>query len=303
LRSASTYLASLGVTSPSTRNIRLRVTDPANVSNTTTTTLQTLIVDYGDAPSTFGTNRADSGAAHTISNGLRLGTLVDNERNGAPGADSNGDDTTGAADEDGIAFPVPIEAANVGLLNYVDITASAAGFVDAWLDLDNNGVFDNSDRLTPSAGFAVTAGTNRLFFVLPAGTAFGERSMRFRISSSGGLAPTGRANDGEVEDYKVNIQPLSTPVQPTINRPIDISPDNGILPQTSDTTPLVGWTAHPQNFYYTLVVREQCHRPDGVQQIQYHLQLQEVGALQPDNSILPLPDGTYTATLDSLQSH
>jgi len=291
------YLATLGVTSPSTRNIRLRVTDPANVSNTTTTTLQTLIVDYGDAPATFGTNRADSGAAHTISSNLRLGTLVDAERNGVPGADSIGDDTAGSADEDGVVFPVPLEAGNVGLMNYVDITASAAGFVDAWLDLDNNGVFDTADRLTASTGFAVTAGSNRLFFVLPAGTAFGDRSTRFRISSTGGLSPTGRANDGEVEDYKVNIRPLSTPVQPTINRPIDISPDNGILPQTSDTTPLVGWTAHSQNFYYTLVVVSNATSQTVYSKSNITFNFQEVGALQTDNSILPLADGTYTATL------
>jgi hypothetical protein len=121
--------------------------------------------------------------------------------------------------------------------------------------------------------------------------------MRFRVSSSGGLAPTGRANEGEVEDYKVNILPLSTPVQPTINRPIDISPDDGILPQTSDTTPLVGWTAHPQNFYYTLVVVSNATGQTVYSKSNITFNFQEVGALQPDNSILPLPDGTYTATL------
>ena len=291
------YLATLGVTSPSTRSIRLRVTDPAGVSNTISTTLQTLIVDYGDAPASFGTNRADSGAAHTISNSLHLGPLVDAERNGAPGADANGDDSTGTADEDGVAFPVPLEAGNVGLLNYVDITSSAAGLVDIWLDLDNNGVFDNDDRLSDDAGFSVVAGSNRFFFTIPAGTAFGDRTMRFRVSTAGGLNPTGRAVDGEVEDYKVNIRPLSTPVKPTINRPIDVSPTDGILPQTSDTTPLVGWTAHSENFYYTLVITSNASGQTVYTKSNITFNFQEVGALQPDTSILPLPDGTYTATL------
>ncbi|MFM7058412.1 MAG: GEVED domain-containing protein, partial [Planctomycetota bacterium] len=291
------YLAALGVTSPSTRNIRLRVTDPANASNTTSTTLQTLIVDYGDAPTTFGTNRADSGAAHTISNNLRLGALVDAERNGAPGANANGDDTTGAADEDGVVFPVPLEAGNVGLLNYVDITSSAAGLVNIWLDLDNNGVFDTTDRLTSDTGFSVVAGSNRFFFTIPAGTAFGDRTMRFRLSTAGGLNPTGRAVDGEVEDYKVNIRPLSTPVKPTINLPIDITPTNGILPQTSDTTPLIGWTAHSENFFYTLVITSNASGQTVYTRSNITFNFQEVGALQPDTSILPLADGTYTATL------
>jgi len=291
------YLAGLGVTSPSSRTIRLRVTDPASASNITSTTLQTLIVDYGDAPATFGTNRADSGAAHTISNGLHMGALVDAERNGVPGLVANGDDTTGTADEDGVAFPVPLEAGAVGLMNYVDITSTGAGFVDVWLDLNNSGVFDEADRLTSSSGFAVTAGSNRFFFVMPAGTALGERTMRFRISSVGGLTPTGRTGDGEVEDYTVNIAPLSTPVKPAINRPIDITPEDGIRPQTTDTTPLIGWTAHSENFYYTLVIVSNATSQTVYTKSNITFNFQEVGAQQPDMSILPLPDGTYTATL------
>ena len=296
-----TYLASLGVTSPSIRNIRLRVTDSSgalNNSHTTTTTLQTLIVDYGDAPASFGTNRADSGAAHTISSTLRLGSLVDAERNGVPGSLADGDDTTGTADdEDGVTFPVPLESGNVGLLNYVDIVSSGSGKVDIWLDLDANGVFDGADLLSTAGGFTVATGSNRFFFDIPAGTAFGSRVMRFRISASGGLSATGRANDGEVEDYEVNIRPLSTPVQPAIIRPIDITPTNGIRPQTSDVTPFIAWTAHTENFYYTLSIVSNASGNVVYSKSNITFNFQEVGLQQPDLSILPLANGTYTATV------
>src|SRR5204863_27743 len=41
--------------------------------------------------------------------------------------------------------------------------------------------------------------------------------MRFRLSTAGGLAPTGAATDGEVEDYKVTINPTPVVGAPVVN--------------------------------------------------------------------------------------
>ncbi|MFO0063475.1 MAG: hypothetical protein ACK57O_21580, partial [Planctomyces sp.] len=120
-------LKGLGITSPSIRTIRLQVQDSSGAANNTTvatTSLQTLIVDYGDAPASFGTLKADGGAAHTISNSLLLGLLVDDERSGLPGITASGDDSDGQADEDGVAFPIRLETSNIELPAYVDITSS-----------------------------------------------------------------------------------------------------------------------------------------------------------------------------------
>jgi len=251
------YLKGLGITSPRTSTIRLRVTDSSGALNNTgtvATTLQTLIVDYGDADSTFGTLKVDSGAAHTISNGLHLGNLVDSERNGQPGVTALGDDQDNLSDEDGVAFPIRLESGSIDLPGYVDVTVTQSGKLDVWFDLNGDGQFQTTERLSSPAGTAVTAGLNRFMFMVPAGTSFGGKTMRFRVSTAGGLAPTGRAADGEVEDYAVQVLPLSQPVTPSILLPIDITPSNGIRPQTSDSTPVVQWTVHPENFYYSIVV-------------------------------------------------
>jgi hypothetical protein len=84
------------------------------------------------------------------------------------------------------------------------LNASAAGFVDAWIDFNRNGTFDPAEKIANS--FAVVAGANVLVVPeVPASAVAGTTYARFRLSSAGGLAPTGSAPDGEVEDYAVQI--------------------------------------------------------------------------------------------------
>src|SRR5205807_1306494 len=53
--------------------------------------------------------------------------------------------------------------------------------------------------------FPLAAGANALSFRTPADAVLGPTFLRFRFSTFTGLAPTGIAPDGEVEDYRVNI--------------------------------------------------------------------------------------------------
>ena len=70
-------------------------------------------------------------------------------------------------------------------------------------------------------------GTNELSFEVPSTSALGATYARFRLSSSGGLAPTGLAPDGEVEDYLVGI--FANPYQnPDPRRRHDVN-DNGLV--------------------------------------------------------------------------
>lgn len=253
-------LSALGITSPDEFSIRLRVTDSSGATNNSdvdTTTLETLIVDYGDAAATFGSLRASGGAAHTIDPDtmLYLGSSVDHEQDAAVSAAADGDDIAGTDDEDGVSFPIRLESdPGTDLPAYVDLTVVGEGFVDAWMDLNDDGDFDTDERLTDAAGKSVNTGSYRLFFTIPAGTPVGVKNLRFRISSTGGLDATGRADDGEVEDYRHEVVALVGPGTPVITHPIDVSPGNSVPPQTSDTTPYIAWTRLAQNFYYQVDV-------------------------------------------------
>ena len=50
------------------------------------------------------------------------------------------------------------------------------------------------------------AGPSTVTFAAPCATSAGPSFARFRVSSAGGLAPTGPAADGEVEDYTVTTE-------------------------------------------------------------------------------------------------
>ena len=52
---------------------------------------------------------------------------------------------------------------------------------------------------------SVSPGDNVLCFDVPSWAADGTTYARFRLSTAGGLLPTGLADDGEVEDYQLTI--------------------------------------------------------------------------------------------------
>jgi hypothetical protein len=91
----------------------------------------------------------------------------------------------------------------------VIVNASGTGKLDAWIDFGRDGKFDASDRIATS--FPVTAGDNFLSFVVPANAVLGQTYARFRVSTAGGLGPTGIATDGEVEDYAVQVSAPPAP--------------------------------------------------------------------------------------------
>ncbi|MEO8460694.1 MAG: GEVED domain-containing protein, partial [Dokdonella sp.] len=173
-------------------------------------------LDFGDAPDSYGTLLASNGARHLIDPAatLRLGTCVDSEPDAAPNTAANGDDTAAGTttvgscaqagdDEDGIVFTSLAQACGTAT---VDVSASAPGKLDGWVDFDNNGQFDSADRIFAST--ALIAGSNSLTFAVPCNAVAGSSYARFRVSTAGGLAATGLAQDGEVEDYALMITAL-----------------------------------------------------------------------------------------------
>jgi uncharacterized repeat protein (TIGR01451 family) len=175
---------------------------PGNNNSTLVTTVNNL--DFGDAPDSYHTNLLVSdGARHRLGSALFLGASIDAEADGQPNAFATGDDNSGIDDEDGVTLPGTIGA---GLRATAKVVASAAGNLDAWVDFNGNGVFDASEQIATS--LPLVAGTNNVTFTAPVSAVGGGAFARFRFSSAGGLAPTGQAADGEVEDYAVPIAAL-----------------------------------------------------------------------------------------------
>jgi hypothetical protein len=101
------------------------------------------IVDFG-APVSYGTLYADDGAGHVIDGSLFLGAAVDGELDGLPTAGSDGDDADAPDDEDGVSLPASFLAGDPVDL---EVTASAAGLLNAWMDFDRDGEFDSGEQV------------------------------------------------------------------------------------------------------------------------------------------------------------
>jgi len=159
-------------------------------------------IDFGDAPPPFPTRLDANGAFHTIVPGVFIGTSVDSDYDGQPSALADADDQKNLDDEDGVqnaSSLIPGQWASV------EITASVAGFVDAWVDFDGNGSWaDAGDQVFASR--PVGPGKNVIKYLVPASAKVGTSYARLRFSTVGGLSFTGGAPDGEVEDYMVRIE-------------------------------------------------------------------------------------------------
>lgn len=188
-------------------------------------------VDWGDAPEmidtdgdmipdtpAYPTTAANNGPSHAILdtnldgfNDLTLGADADPEFDGQPDLQAMGDDLTGLInDEDGVEITSGVFP---GKAATIVIHASAAGFLNAWLDFNGDGSWAGFNSTDPDTGApvfvneqifsdqAVIAGRNDLVFAVPVQAAYSTTYARFRLNSTGGLSFTGPAADGEVEDY------------------------------------------------------------------------------------------------------
>ena len=181
-------------------------------------TLAPLSYDYGDAPETatsFPTTLSNNGARHVIEgNMLYLGAVRDGEADGQPDPTASAD----GADEDGVGVVPLIRGANVA----VTVTSSGAGFVNGWVDFNQDGDWDDAGEQV-FADTAVVAGPNGLQITVPAGATLGDTMARFRLTASAGYSYFGLAPNGEVEDYQLSI------VDPALDVPPDVA-DESLAP-------------------------------------------------------------------------
>lgn len=182
--------------------------------------------DYGDAPSSvFPTLLAEGGACHALGSQVYLGNCVDSEADGLPSGSADGDDkntgletygscTTPGDDEDGVRFVYSTAGSGAltpGATESVEVRASAACTLSAWIDFDGDGNLSGEGETLFPGGEVLSAGLNTLTFLVPAGAPDAATYARFRCTTDGETQLGGCASDGEVEDHPVIIGSAQRP--------------------------------------------------------------------------------------------
>lgn len=171
--------------------------------------------DFGDAPEDathfYPTTTANGGAYHNLPNTVYLGTRHDEEGNGQPSTGADGDDlnSPGGDDEDGVQIPaLLIPGSNVNIAVFVTSSWEFT-WLHGWFDFNGDGDWNDASEHV-YAPRAVNSGPNILALSIPANAKAGATYARFRITGSNNPGPIqipvdGPWDDGEVEDYKVEI--------------------------------------------------------------------------------------------------
>ena len=185
-------------------------------------------IDFGDAPDLspgakagtatappdYETTLGDNGPSHqTGVNPVYMGIAPDSDSGGLQNSTATADDIYPAAgpdDEDGIAAAdMPAIVTNSTGFNLKVNTNNGSlnpALLAAWIDFNHNGVFEAGElkTTTVNTGFS---GLKTLSFTGLSGLTEGPVGMRLRITTQNGWvpAPTGPANDGEVEELYTSI--------------------------------------------------------------------------------------------------
>ncbi|TWU17051.1 choice-of-anchor Q domain-containing protein [Allorhodopirellula heiligendammensis] len=192
-------------------------TDTSNYNTVTTSVtinVLALSLDFGDAPSqtqsgfdsNYPVTKNQDGASHVVGS-LFLGAAVEAEIDGTASQDAAGD-----TDDDGIFF-LTNPVVGTSTTSSVRVHSSGTGIVDAWLDFNRDGDWNDLGEKIIS-GAIVNAGDTLISYPVPAGALAGSSYARFRLSTLGSDLPTGPAEDGEVEDSQVDL--LSGTASPTV---------------------------------------------------------------------------------------
>ncbi len=214
-------------------------------------------LDFGDAPTgaqsgyaaSYPVTLADDGARHTPT-GPTLGAARDAEADGVPSTAADGDDLADSDDEEGVVFSGLGVSSTTAAVNIMMGNVVPAK-VDAWIDFNRDGDWDDAgEKILDSVD--VSNAMQTLNYAVPAGITAGDTYARVRLSTAGGLSPTGLAADGEVEDHLITIGPPQvesvvinggdpqrsgiTSVQVTFDRVVDIDFSTGDVFEFVNTT-------------------------------------------------------------------
>ena len=174
--------------------------DTAPISLNFGTSLAQLAYDFGDAPETgtsYPTTSANNGARHVIhGNVLFLGADRDGEPDGQPSVDATGD----GGDENGLVFDPLLRGTDAD----VSVTSNGAGFLNGWVDFNQDGDWDDPGEQVFNDQ-PIVAGASNLQITIPAGATLGSTFARFRLTENSGYSYFGLAPNGEAEDYQLTV--------------------------------------------------------------------------------------------------
>ncbi|WP_395742930.1 beta strand repeat-containing protein [Prosthecobacter sp.] len=163
------------------------------------------------APTTdFGDFSGFADASQGVSPTLQMGGSVDAEYVSTRNTTATGDDTTGSDDEDGVTLPSMTAGQSLTIPVVITNSSGALGYLNAWIDFNNNGSLTDSGEQIASNLNIPTGSDGATFNInvtvpLSAVTGTGL-GARFRLSAPTSPGPTGsNPAIGEIEDYVVTI--------------------------------------------------------------------------------------------------
>lgn len=220
--------------------------------------------DFGDAPDSYKTLTASGGPRHAINPNIYLGTTPpDSEVTGQPSVEADGDNNNGTNDEDGVAFFPPLfdNATSYSINVVANNTTGQSANLTGWIDFNRNGSFDTGEGSTATVPSGTVNGTVTMTWNGLSGLVTGKTYARFRLTTDTSITtstPGGTANNGEVEDFTLEIystapatgnKPLylydatSTPARKLSRTPMPVNATSYVTIAKGST--LVSWTMSP----------------------------------------------------------
>jgi hypothetical protein len=167
--------------------------------------------DFSDAPNSYGI------ASHVINiqknpetgeyeNYIYLGHTVDPEPSELFSETADGDDISGADDEDGVIFPLLVQGDTARIKVIVTVHDFGSGMLNAWFDWNGDGDFNDSGEKIPNPVNVFESDTLVVPVVVPSGAITAKSTFaRFRLGNNKVISPVGESPWGEVEDYIIHI--------------------------------------------------------------------------------------------------
>ena len=230
--------------------------------------VETTDVDYGDDPTSYDTVSHQIGGSTTT---LYLGSVEPDpeagmQNTGTDATTARGDNTHGTNDEEGVTFPnFYSNMTSYTVTVRVKNTTGHSATLYAWIDLDNDGVFEASEYMNATIANGAD-GTVSLtwngFTPVSAGT---NLYARFRLTTSnlsdnGGTHVDERSNgfapNGEVEDYRITVTPAPTAATLTMFNARATKKNVSVTWETGTELVVTGfniWRGTKQNGKYKLV--------------------------------------------------
>jgi hypothetical protein len=228
-------------TAAGTYPLRLRLSSTSNPGATTVSgfgEVEDHFITVSEPNRDYGDFSGFSIASSTVNSLLKIGPVAaDAEIGSTRNFDATGDDITGVADEDGLVAQSPLHPGAAGSIT-VNVSNGTTGgrFLNAWIDWNNNGTLETTERIATGSTHPVASGLNNhnmvLSFTVPANTLIGQVGVRLRLSNVSTAPATGFSGSGEVEDHLIEV---TCPV-------ITVTP--GTLPNAVVGQPY----SHPQPF-------------------------------------------------------